>query len=190
MLIVVRHAEAVDRRDWTGADGERPLTSFGERQAEGLVLRLEDYPVERILTSPALRRGWQTVAPLARQRLVPVEHCTPLGLDAAAGSLLDLMWDKDIRNSVLCTHGTKIAAALALLPMNCGWDAGAPQWHHGSAWLLQRLAGRRVIGRYLPPLAHDPQLWPGAEHDPGGRVWGLDVGRDHLVSSRRRRDER
>ena len=48
MLIFVRHGDAGDKGRWDGPDQLRPLSPFGCRQAEGLVLRLEDYPVERI----------------------------------------------------------------------------------------------------------------------------------------------
>jgi phosphohistidine phosphatase SixA len=52
MLLVVRHAEAGDKSTWKGLDSLRPLSPNGHLQAEGLVVRLEDYPVERILSSP------------------------------------------------------------------------------------------------------------------------------------------
>jgi phosphohistidine phosphatase SixA len=171
MLIVVRHAVAVDRAVWHGSELARPLTMLGERQAEGLLLRLEDYPVERILSSPA-RRCLHTVAPLARQRLVPIEPFDALGLDADAGDLLDLLWDADMADAVLCGHGETIGELIRHLVDEGGFEALAPQWPKGSTWLLQGLARGRVAGRYLPPLAYDPDLWPGTEHDPGGRVWG------------------
>jgi phosphohistidine phosphatase SixA len=63
MLLVVRHAEAGDRSTWEGPDALRPLSPSGHLQAEGLVVRLEDYPIERILCSPTLRCR-QTVQPL------------------------------------------------------------------------------------------------------------------------------
>ena len=72
MLLVVRHADAGVKRTWTGPDRLRPLSPSGHLQAEGLVIRLEDYPVERILCSPTLR-CYQTVEPLARDRLDPLD---------------------------------------------------------------------------------------------------------------------
>ncbi len=171
MLILVRHAVAVHRDDWAGSDLGRPLTPLGERQAEGLVLRLEDYPVERILCSPAVR-CLQSVAPLTRQRLVPVEATSLLGVDAAPADLLELIWDDDLDDAVLCTHGELIGEVLARLVADGAVTSEAPHWPKGSAWLLQRLERPRMIGRYLPPLTYDPLLWPGGDHDPGGRVWG------------------
>src|SRR5215212_7441628 len=79
MLLVVRHADAGDKRSWTGPDMLRPLSPSGQLQAEGLVFRLEDYPVERILSSPTLR-CYQTVEPLARDRLLRIETVPALGV--------------------------------------------------------------------------------------------------------------
>ena len=78
MLLVVRHADAGNKRTWTGPDTLRPLSPSGQLQAEGLVFRLEDYPVERILSSPTLR-CYQTVEPLARDRLLGIETVPALG---------------------------------------------------------------------------------------------------------------
>jgi 8-oxo-dGTP diphosphatase len=69
MLLVVRHADAGDKGSWKGPDSLRPLSPAGCRQAEGLVFRLEDYPVDRILSGPT-RRCQQTVQPLARDRFL------------------------------------------------------------------------------------------------------------------------
>jgi phosphohistidine phosphatase SixA len=87
MLLVVRHADAGDKRTWTGPDRLRPLSTSGYLQAEGLVVRLEDYPVERILCSPTLR-CYQTVEPLARDRLLGIETVPTLGVDASPAQLL------------------------------------------------------------------------------------------------------
>src|SRR5690348_8479151 len=114
MLIVVRHAVAVERGRWPGGDLGRPLTQLGERQAEGLLIRLEDFPVERILSGAAVR-CLDTVAPLARQRLVPVETVEPLGLAGTTEGLLELVARDDVEDAVLCTHGEVIGALLVAL---------------------------------------------------------------------------
>jgi broad specificity phosphatase PhoE len=96
MLLVVRHADAGDKRTWTGPDSLRPLSPSGLLQAEGLVVRLEDYPVERILCSPTLR-CYQTVEPLARDRLLRIESVPELGVKATPAQLLELFWDLELR---------------------------------------------------------------------------------------------
>ena len=93
MLLVVRHADAGDKARWNGPDGLRPLSPVGRLQAEGLVIHLEDYPVERILCSPT-RRCHQTVQPLARDRLLEIEPVAALGVDAGFAEVMALFWDR------------------------------------------------------------------------------------------------
>jgi phosphohistidine phosphatase SixA len=171
MLIVVRHAVAVDRADWIGDDLLRPLTPLGEQQAEGLVVRLQDHPIERILSSPALRCT-QTVEPLARRRLVPVEAFAPLGLDVPTEELLEELWRDDLHDVVLCAHGETISEVLTLLSADGHHDAESLQWPKGSTWLLQRLPQREVRGRYLPPPPTEPAPGPGQTRETGDRVGG------------------
>lgn len=71
-VLLIRHASAGDRDEWTGDDRLRPLDERGLRQAEQLVSRLAAYDVERVLSSPALRCV-QTVQPLARARGLEIE---------------------------------------------------------------------------------------------------------------------
>jgi 8-oxo-dGTP diphosphatase len=120
MLLVVRHADAGDKSTWKGPDHLRPLSPSGHLQAEGLVLRLEDYPVERILCSPTLRCH-QTVQPLARDRLLRIESVPALGVDASPAQLLALFWDPELRHSVLCTHGEGIGLLLTRLIADTLW---------------------------------------------------------------------
>jgi phosphohistidine phosphatase SixA len=156
MLMVVRHADAGDKRSWTGPDTLRPLSPTGRRQAEGLVVRLEDYPVDRILSSPTLRCQ-QTVQPLARDRFLEVEPLAALGVDAGPAQLWALFWDRALRNAVLCTHGETIGRLLAELVVEGlvveSVLEGPLDWPKGSTWLLQRTEQRQVYGRLLAPLA-------------------------------------
>jgi phosphohistidine phosphatase SixA len=82
MLLVVRHADAGDKRTWKGPDSLRPLSPTGHHQAEGLIVRLEDYPVERILCSPpsaAIRRSSRSrVTACCRLNLFPPSGWTPV----------------------------------------------------------------------------------------------------------------
>jgi|SRR5215207_1135740 len=154
MLLVVRHADAGDKRSWTGLDSLRPLSPSGNLQAEGLVLRLEDYPVERIMCSPTLR-CYQTVEPLARQRLLRIETVPALGVGATPAQLLALFWDLELSHSVLCTHGEGIGLLLTRLIAPALVAEDALDWPKGSTWLLERINRRHVRGRYLAPLALD-----------------------------------
>jgi phosphohistidine phosphatase SixA len=151
VLLVVRHGDAGDKRSWPGPDRLRPLSPVGQLQAEGLVVRLEDYPVDRILCSPTLRCH-QTVEPLARDRLLRIETVPALGVDTTPAQLLTLFWDLELRNSVLCTHGEGIALLLTRLIADALVVEDPLDWPKGSTWLLERIDQRQVRGRLLAPL--------------------------------------
>jgi phosphohistidine phosphatase SixA len=151
MLLVVRHADAGDKRSWTGLDALRPLSSSGRRQAEGLVVRLEDFPVERILCSPTVRCH-ETVQPLANDRFLEIEHVTTLGVEATPAQLLAFLAAEELGNAVLCTHGELIGHLLAELVAD-GLAVEEPlDRPKGSTWLLERTDRRLVRGRLLAPL--------------------------------------
>jgi phosphohistidine phosphatase SixA len=159
MLIVVRHAEAGSKGSWAGPDLHRPLSPEGHDQAEGLVVRLDDYPVERILSSPAAR-CLQTVEPLGRDRLLQVEEVAALGADADAARVELLFVDPEAANVVLCTHGELIGRLFARL-VPAGLVVEDPLlWPKGSTWLLWR-THRRLHARFLTPLALDRRTYAG-----------------------------
>ena len=169
MLLVVRHADAGDKRSWTGSDSLRPLSPTGRRQADGLVVRLEDYPVDRILSSPTLRCQ-QTVQPLARDRFLDVEPLAALGVDANPTQLRAVFWDRRLGNAVLCTHGEVIGQLLAELTAQ-GLVAEDPlDCPKGSTWLLQRTDQRQVYGRLLAPLELEGLQLAGPRHGAGQRA--------------------
>ena len=157
MLLVVRHADAGAKGSWTSPDALRPLTPAGRRQAEGLVVRLEDYPVERILCSPTLRCH-ETVQPLALDRFLEIEHVAALGVETDPAELLTLLATEQLRNAVLCTHGEPIGRLLAELVAD-GLVVDDPlERPKGSTWLLERTDRRPVRGRLLGPLVLEAEV--------------------------------
>jgi hypothetical protein len=81
-----------------------------------------------------------------------------LGAAADPSEILELFWDGQLPNTVLCTHGETIGRLFARLAGH-GLVAPAPLvWPKGSAWLLHRTDQRQVHARYLSPLALDRQL--------------------------------
>ena len=157
MLIVVRHAEAGRKGGWGDPDLQRPLSAEGHDQAEGLVVRLDDYPVERIMSSPAVRCV-QTVEPLARNRLLQVEEVAALGVDADAALVESRFVHGEANNAVLCTHGELIGRLFARL-VPAGLAVEEPLlWPKGSAWLLWRVQ-HQLRARFLAPLALDHRTY-------------------------------
>ena len=158
MLILASHAHAGDKLQWQGPDSLRPLSLAGQAEAAGLVTRLEDFPIERILTSPTLRCH-QTVQPLARDRRLRIEPERAFGVDADLARVLALLQDPRLQDAVVCTHGEVIGQVLNLLVAD-GLAVDQPlQWPKGSSWLLDGANGQLTRARYLPPLLlHVPSM--------------------------------
>ena len=110
-FILVRHASAGSREEWSGSDRLRPLDDRGRRQAEGLVAALAGYPVERILSSPSVRCT-ETVLPLAGERGLDVEERLELGERAGRESALALVDGVESTGLVVCTHGDVVEELL------------------------------------------------------------------------------
>ena len=165
MLLLVRHAHAGDKHHWQGPDDLRPLSTAGQVEAAGLVVRLEDYPIGRVLSSPTVRCQ-QTVAPLAQDRHLPIEPIPALGVAADLAVVLALLGDPRVQDAVVCTHGEMIGQVLVRLVAD-GLAVDQPlAWPKGSTWLLDGADGRFRFGRYLPPLPLADALTLGSA--PGG----------------------
>jgi broad specificity phosphatase PhoE len=132
----------------------------GQAEAAGLLVRLDDYPVGRILSSPTVRCQ-QTVQPLAHDRYLPIEILPALGVAADPVAVLALLGDDQLRDAVVCTHGEVIAEVLGRLVVMDGLAVNQPlAWPKGSTWLLDGADGRLRSGRYLPPLPLADALTP------------------------------
>ena len=87
-LILVRHAKAMDRKDWSRKDTARPLNSRGRRQARLLVPMLAAYGITRLVSSTA-NRCLSTLLPYAHQCELPIDSldqlCEEEGADDPKG---------------------------------------------------------------------------------------------------------
>ncbi len=54
-FVIVRHAKAMDRKDWSKKDVARPVNALGRRQAKLLVPMLRAYGIERLYSSTGVR---------------------------------------------------------------------------------------------------------------------------------------
>jgi 8-oxo-dGTP diphosphatase len=147
---LVRHADAGDKRAWTGHDDDRPLSDLGQREAHALVELLAGYPVGEIVSSPAVRCV-QTVQPLADRHRLDVRVDGALSVDAELELPMSMLLDPDRDGMVLCTHGELIKPLLSKLH-----DLGAPIGERvrapkGSVWVLDSVNGSVARASYLPP---------------------------------------
>jgi 8-oxo-dGTP diphosphatase len=151
-LFLVRHAPAGSRSGWTEADELRPLSKKGRRQAERLIRQFRDVEITRIVSSPYVRCV-QTVRPLAVVRGLQVDASDALTEGASTPDALALVDELAAGPAVLCTHGDVIMALVGhFAELGMGLE-DEPAWQKGSTWALERLEGRFVSARYLPPPA-------------------------------------
>lgn len=113
-LVVLRHAEALPRRDWEGEDRDRPLGRLGRDQAQRLAPVLDGWDVTRVVTSSSTRCV-QTVEAYAKTRGHRLEVTEVLSEEDATGhAVADLVADllADRANAVVCTHRPVLPAVL------------------------------------------------------------------------------
>ena len=82
-LILVRHAKAMDRKDWSRKDSARPINSRGRRQAQLLVPMLAAYGISRLVSSTSTRCQ-KTLLPYAHRQELPIESYAQLSEEVGA----------------------------------------------------------------------------------------------------------
>ena len=149
--MLVRHAHANARKEWSGDDRLRPLSVHGRRQAERLIDVAGSFErPSRVLSSPYLR-CLQTMEPLAQANHVSVEASEELseGQSCAAVSLVRALAGDNV---ALCTHGDVIAEILVTLADEDRLDLGLnPRQAKGSIWVLDGQDGFFTSAQYFPP---------------------------------------
>lgn len=83
VLLVVRHAKAMQRKHWTGNDQRRRLSGRGRRQAKRLTDLLAAFGVERLVSSSS-ERCVQTLLPYAKGAKLEVETVDALTEEAGS----------------------------------------------------------------------------------------------------------
>lgn len=122
-VVLVRHAKAVPRRNWTGDDPLRPLAPAGTRQALSLVPLLATLSPGQVLTSPSTRCV-QTIRPFGLAVGIAATPVPALSQEAftddpsAAPALVESLLAARVpggRAVVVCTHRPVLDAVLAHL---------------------------------------------------------------------------
>jgi 8-oxo-dGTP pyrophosphatase MutT (NUDIX family)/phosphohistidine phosphatase SixA len=124
-LILVRHAKAMDRKDWSRKDTARPLNSRGRRQAKLLVPLLAAYGITRLVSSTS-NRCLSTLLPYAHEQELPIESFDQLreedGADDAKGveKLICTIRDESLATgqpTAICVHRPVLPHILDALEM-------------------------------------------------------------------------
>ncbi|QTV80030.1 NUDIX hydrolase [Microbacterium sp. NIBRBAC000506063] len=128
-LIVLRHARAVPRSGWKGADAARPLTPQGRHQAKAIAGVLEAFGVRKIVTSDALRCT-ATVKPLAKALGVKLSPTALISQDAWEAGEADVrkVVGKRVRvrkPAVICSHRPLLQELLTEIALATGTIRGS-----------------------------------------------------------------
>ncbi len=150
MRYLIRHADAGDKHQWSGPDDQRPLSDTGLREAEGLIALLADFPIARIVTSPAVR-CIQTMLPLADNRRLPLTTDVALAVGADVDRALGLLLAPEADGVVLCSHRELIAPLMARLRVRGAPVGDDADWPKGSVWVIEAADGAITTATYLPP---------------------------------------
>jgi 8-oxo-dGTP diphosphatase len=154
-IVLVRHARAGSREDWTGDDALRPLDDLGREQARRLGEILPWFGPRRILSADKVRCV-ETVRPAAAAlgRDVEVdprwdEEAHARNPERAAKLLRELAETGD--PAVVCSQGGLIPDTVALLADADGVDLPSAHARKGHAWALTFARSRLVQADCLSP---------------------------------------
>jgi 8-oxo-dGTP diphosphatase len=155
LVYVIRHAEAGDRKRWTGPDEARPLSRGGRRQAAGLAERFAGEPFVQCMSSPFLRCV-QTLEPLADARRLTIEPLDQLTEGRPWEYLEKLILEAEGEGpTVVCVHGDVLVGLMTDLFERGISRPVARGFKKGSTWVLEVRDGTIVSARHVPaPPAH------------------------------------
>ncbi|MFE7844175.1 NUDIX domain-containing protein [Microbacterium sp. NPDC057407] len=137
-IIALRHAKALGREDWDGADAARPLAPRGKKQANAIVGPLLAFGARKIVSSPAVRCV-KTVVPLSAALGRKIDRSPLISQDAWEEGASDArtIIGQRVRArkaAVLCSHGPVLPEILSELALATGTLRGS---YLGSASALE-----------------------------------------------------
>ncbi|MEV0283315.1 MULTISPECIES: NUDIX domain-containing protein [unclassified Kribbella] len=149
-LVLLRHTEAIKRKDWESKDTSRPLSTNGTGQADRLTAVLGALGADRLISSDA-ERCVATVTPYAASidrhiHLWP--EISERGYEADAGAISGLAekaWKAD-KVTVVCSHRPVLPALAREFGLRVG------KFSPGAFLVAHRLGdGRLIYERFSAP---------------------------------------
>ena len=147
-LVLLRHAKALQRRDWEGDDADRPLDAYGQQQAKSLLLNFPPYQIMEIHSSDAMR-CLETVEPLARSLQLNIVISEELGeYRHARHSKASLNYVQDVMEegvaAIICSHNPILPNLMRKLIGKRNFKNLEWSLNPGEAWVLHHREGEIV----------------------------------------------
>jgi 8-oxo-(d)GTP phosphatase len=147
-LLLLRHATAIKRSEWTDADPIRPLSEDGFAHAAQLAPLLAAYGCERLISSDTVRCT-QTLRPYAEQEGLPIEEealFSEAGFHHARDETLAcaVRFLTIDRPTVVCSHRPVLPDLVVQLCRRSGVEPPTHGLHAGAFWVLHVADGRVV----------------------------------------------
>jgi len=139
---LIRHGHAGHRKGWHGPDVERPLSSRGQREAEGLAGELGGARIDVLWSSPFLRCR-QTLAPLSAALGLDVIDQEALAEGAEGAPALDALLGVAASGHVVAasTHGDVVSAIVRAAAARGAQLTGPSSLAKGARYVIEVVDG-------------------------------------------------
>lgn len=147
-LVLLRHAKAINREDWDGDDGDRPLGNLGQIQAKRLFSKYLPYALKEVHSSDAMR-CIETIEPMTRALQMHPIFSTDLSEYRFAKDkevALDYAQDLLIRNqsAIICSHNPILPKLLKKLIGKKNFKELVQKLEPAEAWVLHHRDGEII----------------------------------------------
>lgn len=139
-LIMLRHGKALNRKEWSGEDSDRPLEQVGTLQAKRMHSLYQVYGIEEIITSDAIR-CYDTVEPLSRILDLKLKVERDISEDTWKKNrekAIDFAKEviKNKETTIVCSHNPVLPRMLEKLTKKIDFDYPDNKLEPGEAWVI------------------------------------------------------
>lgn len=152
-LVLLRHAKAIQRLEWQGDDGDRPLDSYGQRQSARMLSNYFPYQIMEIHSSDAIR-CLETVEPLARSLKLNIMISEELGeYRYSRDSKAALIYVRDVLEegvpAIICSHNPILPNLMRKFIGKKNFKSLSWTLNPGESWVLHHREGDIVAVDWL-----------------------------------------
>lgn len=152
-LVLLRHAKAIQRLEWQGDDGDRPLDSYGQRQSARMLSNYFPYQIMEIHSSDAIR-CLETVEPLARSLKLNIMISEELGeYRYSRDSKAPLIYVRDVLEegvpAIICSHNPILPNLMRKFIGKKNFKTLSWTLNPGESWVLHHREGDIVAVDWL-----------------------------------------